>query len=496
MAFNTLVFLYLFLPFTLFFVYISSEKLKNPFLLLASWIFYAWGGVTYSAILICVTVINYFIGRVMGSAILKPRRKSWLVLGIIMNLLPLIIFKFVPFFGDSISAIGTLFGATPFVLKGLILPLGISFYSFKSITYLISVYRKETEVQRNYIDLALYISIFPQVMAGPIDRYRSLLPQLHNRTTDFERFASGIRRFTIGLAKKVIIANSLALVADDIFSRPIENIDTPLAWLGAICYALQIYYDFAGYTDMAIGLGRMFGFDFMENFNFPYLSKSVKEFWQRWHISLSTWLRDYLFLPVAYSTSRKMPKERYLGIRADKLIYLIGTSLTFLVCGFWHGAAWNFVIWGLLHGFMLILEHFRFGKWLKKSAKPVQHLYMILFILISWVFFRTATLENAFQYIGVMFGGASQPADLAEILEYFNPGFILTFIIAILGSTRFFMIIVNGIEKANGSRILILRGLSFHAFSLGSLIAVLATLALSTLYILSGSHMSFIYFKF
>jgi alginate O-acetyltransferase complex protein AlgI len=495
MSVSTLLFLFCFLPVTLFLVHISSPRLKNVFLLIASFFFYAWGGVSYVTVLIASTLLNWLAGLAIARAERQGYRKTWLIAGILVNILPLLVFKYTGFFKDNLNALLGVFGAKAIMIRTYALPLGISFFSFRAITYLVSVYRRETPVQRNYADIALYISFFPSVFAGPIDRYKNFLPQLHGRSANPVQFASGVRRFVLGLGKKVLIANSLALVSDSLFNDPASTLSTPLAWFGLICYALQIYYDFSGYTDMAIGVGRMFGFELMENFNFPYISRSVKEFWKRWHISLSTWLRDYLFLPLAYSTSRKLKKERYFSMRADNLIYMIATSVTFLVCGFWHGAAWNFIVWGLLHGLMLILEQIGLGKLLKKIYKPLRNIYTLLFLLISWVFFRTDSLPDAFHYIGVMFGGG-KTAEWQVLADYFNTGFILTLIIALLGVTRFFDILTGKMRSLATLSSKPVRIISANLYEILSILAVLFILVTSCLFIIAGTNNAFIYFKF
>jgi alginate O-acetyltransferase complex protein AlgI len=377
-----------------------------------------------------------------------------------------------------------------------LLPIGISFFTFKGISYQVTIFRRETPVQRNIISLAVYISLFPQLIAGPISRYRDLAPQLKERTHSFERFSSGIRRFILGLAKKVLIATQLSYVTNQIFTIPFEHMSAPLAWIGIIFFALQIYYDFSGYTDMAIGLGRMLGFEFVENFNFPYISRSFREFWRRWHISLSTWFRDYLFLPLAYSTSRKLPKEKYFGLKTDKLIYAIATTLTFFVCGFWHGAAWTFIIWGLIHGFMLIIEHVGLSKILNRFYKPFQHFYMIFFLLISWVFFRSDSFQEAFRYLAIMFGFGTQSFSWYLLSDYLNIGTIFIFTIAILGSTRFFERLSEFIRNWNESSGKLAQAGSVHLLNLGTLIFVISILALSTIFLEGETISSFIYFKF
>ena len=498
MLFSSLLFIYLFLPFTLLFFYISKEKLQNLVLLVASLVFYAWGGPSLASVLVGSILINYFSGRMIGNSKSKRVRKNWLILGLFLNLGLLVTFKYTHFFVDNINALTNLFGAHPVLLKKIILPLGISFFTFKAISYLISVYRGETEAQKNFIDLSLYISLFPQLIAGPISRYNDLAPQLKpgGRTLTFEKFASGINRFVLGLAKKTLIANTFAAVADQVFGTPYAQMNSPLAWLGIICFALQIYYDFSGYTDMAIGLGRMLGFTFVENFNFPYISKSLREFWKRWHISLSTWFRDYLFLPIAYSTSRKLPKERYWGIRSDKLIYLAGTAITFFLCGFWHGPTWNFIIWGMLHGIFLITEQAGFGKFLKKLHPSLQHLYLILFLLISWVFFRTDTFRDSITYIGIMFGASANPVNWPQFSSFFNLELIVTGIIGILGCTTTFTKIANlrSSNRVFGENIL--SRITFYTGNIGNLLFIMILLFLVTVQMTAGTINPFIYFRF
>lgn len=503
MLFNSLIFLYLFLPVCLLVVFLLprmfgrySQKVSNLMLLLFSLLFYAWGGVSYLAVLAGSILVNYLTGLAIGSAKSISTRKRWFILGVILNILLLVIFKYSLFIVNNINLLGEVVGINPVVINEIILPLGISFYTFKGISYLISVKREESPAQRNIISLALYVSVFPELIAGPIDRYRYLELQIRERTTSFSQFSSGVQRFCLGLFKKVIISTPLAYVADHIINNPAENLSTPLAWLGAISYLLQIYYDFSGYTDMAIGIGRMLGFEFSENFNFPYISRSVREFWKRWHITLSTWLRDYLFLPIAYSTSRKLTRERYVGIRVDKLIYIYATMITFLLCGFWHGAAWNFVVWGALHGIMLSLEHTPFGKWLGRTWKPVQHLYLIVFLMTSLIFFRTDSLPEAFGYLGVMFGIGGEPIVWSKFLEFFDLEFIFIGSIAALGATPFFQFFVGKCQsvsiKADGT----IRRWWVTSYTIISLVVILLVLLLSTMTMISQTNTPFIYFKF
>ena len=496
MFFHSLLFLYLFLPVTLFFFYISRKSLRNIILLLASLVFCAWFQISLSLVLIGSITLNYVAGIAIEQASREQRKKLWFVLAVIANLALLGVFKYLAFLGGMVSDIISIFGINPFIIKEFGMPLGISFYTFKALSYLISVKRKEVAAQKSFIDLAVYMSLFPQLVAGPIDRYKNLAPQIENPSASFERFSSGVKRFVLGLAKKVIIATPLALLADKIFNNPVSQLNASLAWLGAACYTLQIYYDFAGYTDMAIGVGKMFGLEFAENFNFPYNARSFKDFWKRWHITLTSWLRDYLFLPLAYARSKKMAKEKYLFLKTDHWIYIYATIITFLLCGLWHGAAWTFVVWGLFHGIMLVIEQLGFGRILKKTFRPLQHLYLLFFLALSWVLFRSATPRDAFQYIGAMFGGGGQPENLSLTYEYLNTQAIYVLIIGILGATRFFDSILVFIRSAGDSKNSVFMIAGTHFYHVSVILFVLLTLALATIFIIAGTSIPFIYFKF
>ena len=496
MLFHTLLFIYLFLPVTLALYYLSWHRLRNIILLIASLVFSAWFQISLSLVLIGSITLNYVAGIAIERAESEKRKRFFFVFAIILNLALLGLFKYLGFLGSTISGLISLVGLNPFVIKEFGMPLGISFYTFKALSYLISVKRKEVPAQKNYIDLAVYISIFPQLVAGPIDKYRNLAPQLSNPSISFERFSSGIKRFVLGLAKKVVIASPLALAADKIFSSPVSELNAPVAWLGAICYTLQIYYDFSGYTDMAIGIGKMFGLEFTENFNFPYNARSVKDFWKRWHITLSTLLRDYLFLPLAFTLSKKMVKEKYAGVKTDNWLYFYATVITFLLCGLWHGAAWTFVIWGLLHGMMLVIEQFGFGKILKKSFRPLQHLYLLLFMVISWVLFRSPTIGDAVQYIGAMFCSGGQPENFLLTAGYLNIQTVLVLTLGILGATRFFDRILDYTRSSMESRISVLRAAGTHLYYISMIVFVILTLAITTIFITAGTSTPFIYFKF
>ncbi len=496
MLFNSLLFIYWFLPVCLLLYFLVPRRFKNSALLLSSLVFYAWGGVSYTLVLAGSIVLNYFMGLAIAQAQHDAGRKSRMLIGIILNILLLAIFKYTGFAIHNINVLVSFLGLQPLLVNKIFLPLGISFYTFKALTYLISVKRRETEVQRNFFNLALYIAIFPQLIAGPIDRYRNLSRQIGSRNVTFAGFSSGVQRFVLGLFKKVIISGPIAYVADQIFSTPTELLSTPMAWLGAACYTLQVYYDFSGYSDMAIGLGRMFGFEFMENFNFPYISHSIREFWRRWHISLSTWLRDYLFLPLAYAASRNLKRDKYAGIRVDHLLYFYATLVTFVICGFWHGSAWHFVAWGFLHGVMLTLERTRLGKWLDHGFRPFAHLYTIGFIIVSMVFFRADTLIESLKFLGVMVGLRGVPPTWPKFQEYFTREFFIMAGIAILGSTPVFVTLLQWLRNRvaqHGSRFRLIAKLGWSVCSIAAMVIVLL---FSTMYLLSQTNTPFIYFRF
>lgn len=387
MLFSSTVFIFLFLPLVFLIYLLVGKELKNYILLIASIVFYAWGEPRYLAIMLLTIIINY-----LGALALehfKRAKTPLLVFTIALNLSFLIYFKY---FNFIVSNLNSCLGSD-FNFVHVIMPIGISFYTFQAMSYLIDVYRGDTEVQRDIYKLALYISLFPQLIAGPIVKYKDIEQQIDSRCTSFDQVGYGIKRFIIGLSKKVLIANTLGEIVDRIHAQSIEQIDTWTTWVGAIFYSLQLYFDFSGYSDMAIGLGAIFGFKFLENFNYPYISKSITEFWRRWHISLSTWFKQYLYIPLG--GNRVKPSRLYINL-----------FIVFLATGLWHGAEWTFIVWGLWHGFFIILE--KFTGWNKPQAHPVlrvtQHLYTILVFVIGWVIFRSQDMDYAITYIGKMFG--------------------------------------------------------------------------------------------
>lgn len=386
MVFSSTIFLFGFLPFVLLLYYLTPRPLKNSFLLIASLFFYAWGEKNYAIVLIGSILGNYVAG-----ILLAKYQSRWLLAAAVAgNLLVLIGFKYANFLADNLN---WLLGHDAIHLKPVHLPIGVSFFTFQGIAYVVDVYTRVVPPAPNPVRYALYAALFPHLVAGPIVRYRGIVDQLEYRPISLEQTSSGVRRLMIGLAKKLIIADTLSQYADAAFRLPVEQMSAPLAWLALLCYSLQIYFDFSGYSDMAIGLGRMFGFEFLENFQYPYIAKSVTEFWRRWHISLSSWLRDYVYIPLG--GSRVGPGRTYANL-----------LIVFLLCGAWHGAKWTFVIWGAWHGLFLVIERLGLNKLLDRL--PVAgHIYTLFIAMLGWVFFRAETLDQAMAYFAALFGGGT-----------------------------------------------------------------------------------------
>ncbi|MCR5770223.1 MAG: MBOAT family protein [Butyrivibrio sp.] len=400
MVFSSITFLWIFFPIVFMLcLFVRNIKAQNILLLIFSLLFYAWGEPAYVLILLASVFMNWGLGLLMERFI--EHKKAILVVSLIGNLGIIGYFKYCNFI------LGTIDSILPISLPryDISLPIGISFFTFQAMSYIIDLYRGQYKAQKNLFNLALYISFFPQLIAGPIVKYKDIEEQILERNLTLEKRATGFRRFIYGLGKKVIISNILAQVVDTIYAMDLGNISGYMAWLAAVCYMLEIYYDFSGYSDMAIGLGRMFGFEFLENFNYPYISSSIKEFWRRWHISLSSWFRDYLYIPLG--GNRKGIHRTYINL-----------IIVFAVTGLWHGASWTFVIWGLYHGFFLIIERMGFGKVLEKS-RILGTIYSLIVVIIGWVFFRADDLHFALAFIKRMvlpFNYASSGAVMGTIV--------------------------------------------------------------------------------
>ena len=472
MVFSSTVFLFIFLPSVLILNFLLKQEYRNFFLLLASLGFYAWGEGILVVLMLFSIGVNYISG--LGIAYFRQKRlnlsKTILGLAISIDLGLLFYYKYANFLVDTLKEIGFYLD---YDHKSIILPIGISFFTFQGISYLVDVYRKDTDVQRNLFHLGLYISFFPQLIAGPIVRYHDIALEIRQRVINVPLFTEGIIRFIRGLAKKVIVANIAALIADQVFSLPGNEISVISAWLGIFCYTIQIYFDFSGYSDMAIGLGKMFGFHFKENFNYPYISRSIQEFWRRWHISLSTWFRDYLYIPLG--GNRKGRGRTYFN-----LIFV------FFVTGLWHGASWNFIFWGLFHGLFLIMERSKFFN-IQKWPVVLQHFYVLAVVIMGWVFFRAETMTEAFQYIRSMAG--FNEGDNVNALIYVNAYSITILILAIIFSmpTRRF---ANAYVKKSTSTYF------GNLYPTGIYFFYIALFMLTLIELAQSSYNPFIYFRF
>ena len=393
MLFSSVTFLFFFLPIVFTLYYISPKKIKNYTLLLFSIIFYAWGGILYLPLLIISIIINYIFGiQIEKYKDNNKKRKNILIISIIFNVLFLGVFKYTNFIIDNINIIFK----TSINIPIIPLPIGISFYTFQAMSYVIDVYRNDGKVQKNIFNLALYISMFPQLVAGPIVRYETIDNQITNRIHNIDKFNQGIERLTIGLFKKVIISNTVGELSALIYSLSNYQMSISVAWLGAIAYTLQVYFDFSGYSDMAIGLGKMLGFEFLENFNYPYISKSVSEFWRRWHISLGSWFRDYIYIPLG-------------GNRVSNIKTYRNLTIVWLITGIWHGASWNFVAWGLYFGIFIMLERAFLQNILNKIPKVFSHIYLLIVVIFGWVLFSKPDLKSAIDYMKIMIGVGEYP---------------------------------------------------------------------------------------
>lgn len=466
MVFSSTIFLCVYLPLVLLGYYICPKKGRNLFLLIASLVFYAWGEPKYVFLMIFSILINYVFGRLMDKNRGRQKRmKLMLVLSVVIDLGLLSVFKYTDFIITNINAI---FGAN-FDLLNIALPIGISFYTFQAMSYTIDVYRDDVRVQKNLIDFGMYITMFPQLIAGPIVRYADVQDQLAERSVTTADFSEGVMRFVVGLGKKVLLANQMGAVWSDIYALG-GDVSALMAWTGAIAYTFQIYFDFSGYSDMAIGLGRMFGFKFPENFRYPYQSVSITDFWRRWHITLSTWFKEYLYIPLGGNRR---------GLARQALNLLIVWSLT----GFWHGAGWNFVMWGLYYFVILFIEKLFLLKALDKLPKFFRHVYALVLIIIGWVIFASDDVSVLLPYLGSMFGanGAIGGMDVYTLLTK-----AVLLIICCIASTelpkKLFLSAAGAMnEKA--------------AFTLKSVLMI-ALLALSMILLIGDSYNPFLYFRF
>ena len=463
MLFTSISFLYYFLPIVIILYFIVPKKFKNFILFLSSIFFYFCGEPIYTFLMIGEIFIAYVGARYLE----KHRKKSILVSLLAIHIGALGLFKYSDF---TINNINQIFGSKIPLLK-LALPIGISFYTFQIISYVVDVYRGKVKAQKSFLKLATYVSLFPQLIAGPIVRYETIEKELDNRTSNFENFAYGVRRFVIGLGKKVLIANMLGELCD-VFSTTNEK-SVLFYWIFAISYSLQIYFDFSAYSDMAIGLGRMFGFHFLENFNYPYISKSITEFWRRWHMSLSSWFRDYVYIPLG-------------GNRKGTIILVRNIFIVWALTGIWHGANWTFVIWGLMFGIMLIIEKLFLTKHLEKMPSILQRIYVLFTVMISFIIFDANSIGEAWNNIIGLFGANGESLINASTVYYLK-SYSAVLVIAIIGSTPLLKNIIEKLKtKTNANKII----------NLLEPIAMASILIIVTAYLVDNSYNPFLYFRF
>ncbi|HXP52008.1 MAG TPA: MBOAT family O-acyltransferase [Bacteroidia bacterium] len=490
MLFSSLIFLYAFLPFALLGNILIQPRFRNHFLLIVSLIFFAWGGASYAIIFIGSVLMNYLGGLIISKYQDNPKsKKIALVIIITLNIGVLCVFKYLGFLIENLNWVIDIFGKAPLNKPDISLPIGISFYTFHGISYIIDVYRGTTKAQHKLTDLGLYLSFFPQLIAGPIVRYKDVSDQLINRELSASSFNNGIYRFIIGLGKKVLIANTLAMLADSAFKIHPADMEVSMAWLGIIAYTFQLYFDFSGYSDMAIGLALAFGFRFKENFNFPFIAQNMSDFWRRWHISLSTWILDYLYTPLSIST-------RFWG----KFGMIFSLNIAFLLAGLWHGASWNFVIFGILNGVALSYDTLT-RKFRKRIASVIPaFIYSRVSIALTFfywmmclVFFRANTFAHAIDYFATMFGISGTNHSFFQTLwKGINSEQLVVFLIAIVGSfgmLNFITRFIDDLKAKTPVLILYIADLAKLAFSLYLLV-------ICTEYLIVGTYNPFIYFRF
>ena len=467
MLFSSVSFLYYFLPITLILYFVSKDKYKNIILLLASLFFYFYGEPKYTVLMLISAFSAYIHGILIEKFREKGYSKLFLVSGLVVSLGILIVFKYMDFIIKNINYISN----SNIKLLRLVLPIGISFYTFQGLSYIVDVYKKDAKVCRSFVDFATYVCLFPQLIAGPIVRYTTIEDELKNRTHSFDKFAYGVNRFVVGLAKKVILANNLGMIVD-IMTKSNEK-SVLSYWMVAIFFSLQIYYDFSGYSDMAIGLGRMFGFDFLENFNYPFISKNIKEFWRRWHISLSTFFRDYVYIPLG-------------GNRVSRGRWIFNLLIVWSLTGLWHGDSWNFILWGLYFAILLIIENLFLQNILSKLPALIQHIYAKFFIIISFVIFNNENIKDLWSSLYNMFN--FRGLDLYnDFSTYYLKSYTVLLIVSMIGATPILKNIIQKINKnVTGQKVI---------STINSILNIVL-LVVVTAYLIDGSFNPFLYFRF
>lgn len=485
MVFSSVLFLFYFFPLVLALYYTAPLKLRNLLLFISSLFFYAWGEPIYIVLMLLTITLGYFSGLILDKYLKNEKTvkaKIVLILTIVVDLGILGFFKYGDFVINNINSIFS----TSIPPLNLPLPIGISFYTFQTMSYTIDLFRGDTKVQKNYISFGTYVALFPQLIAGPIVRFKTVAEELDTRKENLDDFTSGIQRFILGLGKKVLLANNIGMLWDSISKSGVENLPVLTAWIGILAYTFQIYFDFSGYSDMAIGLGRMFGFHFLENFNYPYISKSITEFWRRWHISLSTWFKEYVYIPLG-------------GNRKGKLMQFRNIAVVWLLTGLWHGASWNFIAWGVYFGIILMIEKLFLLKYLEKAPKIICHIYTMFLVIISWGLFAFNNFTEAFNYIKAMFGGYGNILYNTESLYILTTNIIM-FIILILASTPLPKIIADKLMNIGNKTNIKAESQSATdgstIFFIAKQVFLVGVLVIAIAYMVDASYNPFLYFKF
>lgn len=466
MLFSSIPFLYYFLPSVLILYFLVPKKLKNTVLLISSLVFYGWGEPKYVIMMVASIIIGFVSGLLIEATNEKSKKKLIITINIIINLGFLGFFKYSNFFIENFNSVTGL----SLNLLNVALPIGISFYTFQILSYAVDVYRGTVKAQKNLINLATYITMFPQLIAGPIVRYSDIVDSLTERKIGFEKISTGLRRFIIGLSKKVLLANALGELC--VTFKASDDKSLLFYWLYAISFCLQVYFDFSGYSDMAIGLGKILGFEFMENFNFPFISKSISEFWRRWHISLGSWFRDYVYIPLG-------------GNSVKKSKWFFNILVVWFLTGFWHGAAWNFIVWGLYFIIFLVFEKTQLGKFVTK-IHGLNRIYTLFFIIISFVIFDAVNMSEAFVYIKAMVGWGNVPLVSTEFIYYLKE-YAVILVLSVVGATPLVKRIATKLTETKGVNVVV---------SVIEPIILVALLVLVTAYLVDGSFNPFLYFRF
>lgn len=486
MVFSQLTFLYYFLPIVMIVYFFASDKIRNVLIFITGLLFYAWGEPFYVCLMLLSTAIDYTAGRLMAKYDDdNKKRKICLIVSVCMNVGLLAIFKYSDFLIDSFNGVFGTSITNPVVLvnkalnslyplglneKRVELPIGISFYTFQSMSYTIDLYLRNIKVQKSFLNFASYVSLFPQIVAGPIVRYEDVANELESRTVNIAKISAGIGLFVKGLAKKVLLANNIGMVWTEIKAMDYSTISVATAWLGIIAFAFQIYFDFSGYSDMATGLGKMLGFEFPKNFDHPYISKSISEFWRRWHITLGSWFRSYVYIPLGGNRNGNFKTYRNLFI-------------TWALTGLWHGASWNFILWGLFFGVLIIIERLGFGKILEKLPSAVSMLYTFVMVLFGWVLFDTDTLADAGRYYAAMFGASGSLVDSYARYTIASNAVMLTLCILISGGLG--SRLISFCEEKNK-----------RASAVAGVAVKIGGLLICTAYLVGATYNPFLYFRF